>query len=359
MRGLQRLSDRRSQGVGERHLVGRHHDHVLVLAPEAGGHLGADEAGPDDDHVVGLVDRRDEPVAVVPRAQRQHAGEVRAGEVQATRLGPGRDEDGVRGQRFAALQEDLAAADVEARDDVVPALDADALVERVGVQGHPLRLESAGQIILAEVGAVVRPAVLGADQDDPALVARLTQGRHGGDRRGAAADHGEQASVGVRVGGRHLRRALPPGVVRHLDVDVAVLDADGELRQRRERRRLDEIAVEGVEDGLVPRAQHVVVVQEPLRQGCAVVWAEGGEGPVLAAGAEQQQLALARLHLRHLSVRQLITRDSILHVSLPVLRRLYPAPGGVEPSSGASPGFHCGSSAPQVSAGAGWVECRR
>ena len=186
-------------------------------------------------------------------------------------------------------------------------------VEALGTEGQPVGAGRAGEVVLAQVGAIVGAVVLAADEDDAAGEAVLAQRLDGGGAGGAAADHGERALV-ARVAAGHGHGTLPGGVVGAVDVDVAVVDAHGEGREPRERRRFEQVAGPRVEGALVPGADDVPVVEQPLGQGAVVVWAARPEGAQRALAAQQEDLLAAHLDLVQLALAQLVVaRDLILH----------------------------------------------
>ena len=202
------------------------------------------------------------------------------------------------------------------------AFDAVAFVEGGRPQRQPLGLGLARKIVLAQVRAVVRPAILLADEHDPPAIPCLAQRGHRRPSGGSGADDREGPRVGAEVGRDHRHGPLPLGVVGHVDVHLAVGDADLELRQGRQCGRVEEASRDGVEHGLMPGAEDPAVVQQAFGERRLIVRAAGGVGVVLPADTQQQYLARAGLDLLHLAVVQTVGPGVVLHVVLSPLTPL-------------------------------------
>ena len=172
----------------------------------------------------------------------EHAWQIRAGHVEATRATAARDQHGIGVKRCPVVEHEGPGANVEPGDNGDAPLDDVLLIELGRAQRQPLGLELAGEEVLAQVGPVVGPAVLGADHEDASDVALLAQRLDGGRRSRAAADDREEASICSRVAGVHRHGAAAARFLGAIDVHVVAVDAHAKGGDTVECRRLEQVA---------------------------------------------------------------------------------------------------------------------
>ena len=143
-------------------------------------------------------------------------GRSAPGRREARGSAAGRDQHGVGREAAAVAELEAPRGGVEPRHLGVAQLDGVPFVEALRAQRQPVGGRRPGQVVLAQVGAVVGTPVLAAHEDDAAGEAVLAQSLDGGGAGGAAAHHGEHALVGGVAAG-HGHGALPGRVVGPVD----------------------------------------------------------------------------------------------------------------------------------------------
>ncbi len=93
-------------------------DHMDVEAPllQGAGDFQPDEARADHHHALGRLGGGDDRVGVFQRAQDVHVWPIQAGDRRPLRFGAGGEDQGVIGQRVAALERNGPGLGIEARD---------------------------------------------------------------------------------------------------------------------------------------------------------------------------------------------------------------------------------------------------
>ena len=329
--GLQKGAHLGTELGRERRRVGCHDGHLEAALTQAGGRLHGDEAGAHDHRV-----RRASARAALARlrasvSSRRSSRRRRAAAWAAAMMAsqslqerrvntPGRSAPGTPSRRGVPPVQTSTASGVMAgapansrrRADCVEArhlgleqLDGVLFVEARGAQRQPVGGRRAGQVVLAQVGAVVRTPALAHDQDDAPAEAVLAQPFDGGGAGGAAAHHDERALVAGRAAG-HGHGALAGRVVGTLDVDVARLDSHVEAGQSREWWRFEQVTRASVEGALMPGTHQASVVQQTFGQRPVVVGAARPEGAQLTVAGQEQTLLAAHLDLTQLAVTQVV-----------------------------------------------------
>src|SRR5205823_4500436 len=104
--------------------------------------------------------------------------------------------------------------------------------------------------------------------------------------------------------------------LRHLlsNEDFPVLPLDGPERDRAEGGRPQCLARAQTEAGMVPRAPHGIVDQQPLGEGPAVMGADGTDSEDLVAPPRQQHAVLAHMSLEHAAIRHAGNRHALRQI---------------------------------------------
>ena len=244
----------------------------LQLAGAQGrGDLEPDEARAHHDGVPRLLCVCDDRACVAERAQHVDVRLARAGNVEANRLGAGREHELVEGHVSPARDSHLLRLHVDAGD-IGAERDVDRMlaVEFGRLERDPVFRRVAGEIVLRAVRPVVGSGVVGGQQRDAAGEA-LAPKHLGGRECGGAAAHDHHA-LGIFARAWRLARAASIGrrdLFAHAGLSVALVHAPA--RHRIERRRSDRLAGAQAEAGMVPRAAHGVVDRQSLGERPAVV----------------------------------------------------------------------------------------
>ena len=174
-----------------------------------------------------------------------------------------------------------------------------------GPPGERLGTGIPAEVALAQIGAVVGQARLLGDHHDAAGEAVLPQGFRGGIARGPGPqDH--QGSVIGRIAPHHGGRAPAFRLLRDFDDNVIPLHPHRVARLGIQGRRLLEVAVHHIEDGLMPGTPHPVAAQGAFRQGAPIVGAFTPDGIKFSLEADQHYLGLPHEHLAHFSVLKIL-----------------------------------------------------
>ena len=289
----------------QRDAVGRDDHHVEPSLLQRCGGLETDEAGADHDGALGGGRELDETFGVAPRAQ---VVDLLVGHRQQARLRARGENQGIVRQAFVGFDDDVLRDGVDRRDDgAEPQLDALLVVVLARVQRQPLGGSVPGQVILREIGLVVRQLGLPADHHDAATVA-LGAKRVGGKRAGRAHaddDHGF---------GTLRRRRGRSGLELPADKVPVVAPLHLPPRQRRQRRRTQDRTGAEVETGMVPGAADRPVHERPLGQRSTVMRARSRDRVHVVADARQEDLILAEVTGDHLAVAEVIDENAVAQV---------------------------------------------
>jgi hypothetical protein len=186
--GVQRR-DRRAHGraerSGERRRQRLDHGYVEAEFARRRRHLGADEAGADDREPVCRQQLGAQRTGVVDGPQRVHAGEVFGAGQRAGDRASGQD-DAIRPQFFTAFQLDRQRPGSQCGGGLAE-YPPRAEVFTVEFEGQVDLLS--GEELLRQRRPVVRAVRLGADDDELAVEARLSQRPHGRQPRERRSDH--------------------------------------------------------------------------------------------------------------------------------------------------------------------------
>ena len=177
------------------HRGGIDEDDVRTHLPGRGCDLGTDPAGADHRHAAGVADGVAEPAGIAEVAEVVDTAQVGPGDVDAPRLGAGRQDGGGERQRLVAVESDLALVRVEVEAlDGAPhqELDVVVCVEAVVVDAGRLGRRLAAQHGFGQRGSLVGQLPLVADEDDATVEAcgAGAFGRLGAGQAGADDDEG-------------------------------------------------------------------------------------------------------------------------------------------------------------------------
>jgi hypothetical protein len=307
------VAELRPQHPLQRPLLGRDDVHLEPARAQRRGDLEPDEAPPDDDRTMRVPCGVDDLPAVGVGSQVVHAALPRDWSRQPHRLGAGREQQSAKLERAAVVELDPAARGVDRRHATAEEeANFPLLVEFRGVKGDPIFRRGAGEIVLGEVGPVVRHLVLGADHRERALVALPAKPLRCGVARGARADDHHRRRVGRDFAvwrGRKLACGKLAGDEEH---PVALLDSpasDGV-----ERRSAQRLAGAEAEAGVMPGAAHRVADAQPLPEWAAVMGTGGPDGEdVVAVSGDEHRLSLY-VAREHSPVGKLGQRDAATEV---------------------------------------------
>jgi hypothetical protein len=176
-------------------------DDVNLEIPGAqrGGGFEADEAATDHHGALGALRGVDDRAAVGERTERVYVRAI--GHVQANGLRTGCEQQRVVLERLAALYLELLVPRVDPRGATTDDVDLVLGVEAVGTKGNPFFRRVAREVVLRQVGPVVRRSVIVVDDGEPSGVARATKHLGGRGAGGARPDDDDGAWSGRPVEG--------------------------------------------------------------------------------------------------------------------------------------------------------------
>ena len=221
-----------------------------VARAQRGRDLEPDEARADHDRAARRLGALDDRPAIGERAQRVDMRLVGARDRQADRLGAGREQQPVVGDRAPVGEHDLARTRIDAGDvRLEPQIDAVLGIEAVRAQRHPILRRAAGEIVLGQVRPVDGRRIVVAQHDDAALIVLAPEhlGRREAGR--AAADDHDPVRRSTRWLAAWLRFRLRP-LLAHEDLAVALLDRPA--RDGAQGRGAQGFARAQVEAGVMP-----------------------------------------------------------------------------------------------------------
>src|SRR5262249_9641800 len=161
-------------------------------------------------------------------------------------------------------------------------------VEVVGAKRNPFLGRVAREVVLGEVGPVVRRSVVLVDDGEPSVVARAAKHLGGRGAGGAAADDDDGSRSGRPVAGDGIGGAEGVALALSRDEDFLVAPFHGPARNGRQRRRAKRFARAQVEAGVVPGTAHLVAVDESLGERAAVVGAGRADREEIVAAADEE-----------------------------------------------------------------------
>ena len=264
-----------------------------ISSPERGRGLEPDEAAADHHGALGALRGVDDRAAVGERAERVYVRAIGARHVQADGLRAGREQQRVVLERLAAVHLELLVLRVDPRGAAADDVDLVLGVEVVGAKRDPFLGRVAREVVLGQVGPVVRRSVVLVDDGEPSLVARATKHLGGRGAGGAPADDHDGSGSGRPVEGDGIGGAQRIALALSRDEDFLIAPFHGPARDGRQRRRAKRFARAQVEAGVVPRTAHLVAVDESLGERAAVVRAgRADREEIVAAADEEHSLAV-------------------------------------------------------------------
>ena len=292
----------------ERRAFRRSHVHLDLARAQRRRRFEPDEACAQHHGTLRAFGALDDRAGIGKRAQHEYVRRVGARNVEANRLGPGREQQLVERQAFAVSQTDASPPRVDRSDFGFEAkVDVVIAIELCWTQRHPLLRRIAGEIILRTVGPVVGRRIVGAHHGEAAAEALAPQ--HLGRRKsgGSAAD--DHDAVGR---GRFLRVRRSGGGLDLLAYEnLAVTQFDAPACDRIERRRLDRLPGAQAEARVVPGTAHRIADQQALGERPAVVGAGSADGGVLGTPARDQHGFIADVAGEHAAVGHIRWRNPL------------------------------------------------
>jgi len=157
-------------------------------------------------------------------------------------------------------------------------------VELGRAQRDPLLGCRTGEIILGQIGPIVRPRVVGAQHRDPAGVALAPQHLGRGISPGTTADDNDRLRPRIRT-------CRPSGGLKLFpDINRPLVLLDPPARDRIERWRMQRLPAAQAEAGVVPWAADGVGDEDPLGERTVIMGTLRPDG--------EQRAAVAREHHR-------------------------------------------------------------
>src|SRR5262249_18421386 len=228
---------------------------------------------------------------------RVHVRKVRTGNRQPYRIGAGGQEQRVVGVGPAIFKQNTFVIGLDGCDARAERqLDLMLCVELRRAKRNPVLGRATGQIILRQVGAIVRNGWIGADQEQRTGITLSPKhlGR-GISRRSSASDHHPAGELPGK-----LRPRLGCGLSRYKYFLVLLFDI--ETIYRIERRRAYRLANPQAKAGVMPWASHRVVDYEPFRPRPAVMGALRPNGKQLTACSRNEHRLALKVTLNHLTI---------------------------------------------------------
>ena len=241
---------------------------------------------------------------------------------EAHGLGPGRQQEPIEGNGFAAGERDFVCADVNCGDGRVEAkIDGIVGIEALVAQRQPFFRRAAGEIVLRQVRPVDRRRVVAAQHDDAALVFLPAQhlGR-GESRRAPADDHNLLWLIWLVPLCARLPLRLS-ALLAHDDLSVALFDRP--RIDRTERWRAQGLASAKIEAGVMPWTPNRVADNEPLRQRAVIVGALSADSEHVCAAAHKQHRFISHVADQLAAIRKFGGGDSERQIGTGWLRLIF------------------------------------
>jgi hypothetical protein len=183
--------------------------------------------------------------------------------------------------------------------------DAPLLIELRGMQRNPILRRSAGEIVLGEIGTVVRGVWIWVIEREAALISLTTQSLGGAVARGTRADDDH------RIRSAAASRGHPFGLPDLADdIDLVATLLYPPAGQIVECGRAESLARPEAEAGMVPRAVHSVTDQNPLWKGTTIVAADRSYREPFAAGPGQEDWLPGGVPGQHATFGDLYSRNT-------------------------------------------------
>ncbi len=249
----------RTQHLLEGNPVGCSNGHGEAPGPERRRDLQPDEAGTHYHGPLRRTGGSDDLVAVPEAPEQVHVGQVRPRDTEPHRLGAGGQQQPVVRYRASVVQLHFVRPGIDGRRcGIQHQVDRLFSIELERSERDPLFLGVACEVVLGEVGPVVRNVLLHTYHRDPALETGAPQHLRPRIARRSSADDDDPLRRGYV--GRLGRGHFDPVAHRN----VPALSPDNEAGDRLESRGVHRLAGGEVEAGVVPGTAHLAIHQQPF-----------------------------------------------------------------------------------------------
>lgn len=183
--------------------------------------------------------------------------------------------------------------------------------ELLRAKRHPLGLGMTVQVVLTEVGPIVRRAIFTRNHHDAAAESFFAQ-RLGGSITGRTrADDDKLPRIRSHVAPRHIWRASILCLFRNAQEDLLTFNAHVVTDQAVKRRRFFEIAVDDIENCVVPGANETSAAERSFGEWGSVVGACRANCMEVIADSRQQNAPVSDSDFFHFAVAQVRYRRDL------------------------------------------------